>query len=168
MSWTRKCGGCSCKEVDPIFAPSFPVVKLEVKKDRIKTAKEAIESVFSLFSKAKPECTASAEILDKLGFKELTELKDVEEIKEAFVSKVAEKLLEKFNDRVAIITEIDGAEPTVCVPKKGSKIKYLVAGADETADTSSVSEFGDSATDGVIEDLIGAIEVVQKPKVKLV
>lgn len=137
--------------------------------DKIETAQDVINSIFGRFGKKVQECDANIETLKKLGFKEPTELKDSGEIRDAFVTAVAEKILEKMEGRVAIIEKEKGCstsgKATYFIFKDGVK-------AEETPENKKAKEeFGESAFDGVIEDLIGPIEIMpapEKPRPKLI
>lgn len=162
------------------------VEKIIVKEDEIKTAQEVIHEVFSLFRPAgtEPDCSKIEKIIKELKLDApKVELKQAPEIQDAVISKIAEKILAKMQGRVAIIKQKDSK--LSCLGKD-DKIEYLVVEGKEggegsgeapkptpnpetpnpadpakpanpaTPDTSGLPA---DARDGILEDLVGVIEV---------
>lgn len=159
------------------------VEKIIVKEDEIKTAQDVINEVFSLFRPAgsEPDCSKIEKIIKELKLDvPKVELKQAPEIQDAVISKIAEKILAKMQGRVAIIKQKDSK--LTCLGKD-DKIEYLVVEGKEggksgegsgeapkptpnpeapnpanpaTPDTSGLPA---DARDGIIEDLVGVIEV---------
>ena len=164
------------------------VEKLIVKEDEIKTAQDVINEVFSLFRPAgsEPDCSKIEKIIKELKLDApKVELKQAPEIQDAVIAKIAEKILAKMQGRVAIIKQKDSK--LSCLGKD-DKIEYLVVEGKEggesgnggeapkptpnpeapnpadpakpvnpaTPDTSGLPA---DARDGIIEDLVGVIEV---------
>lgn len=165
------------------------VEKLIVKEDEIKTAQDVINEVFSLFRPAgtEPDCSKIEKIIKELKLDApKVELKQAPEIQDAVISKIAEKILAKMQGRVAIIKQKDSK--LSCLGKD-DKIEYLVVeggkggegsnGSGEapkpsedpkptpnpetpnpaTPSTPDTSGLPADARDGIIEDLVGVIEV---------
>ena len=156
------------------------VEKIIVKEDEIKSAQDVINEVFSLFRPAgsEPDCSKIEKIIKELKLdtpKE--ELKAAPEIQDAVISKIAEKILAKMQGRVAIIKQKDSK--LSCLGKD-DKIEYLVVeggeGSNEAPKPSEdpkptpnpetpeapkpdTSGLLADARDGIIEDLVGVIEV---------
>ena len=144
-----------------------------VKEDEIKTAQDVINQVFALFKPANtdPNCSKDSAIAKTLELdlpKE--ELAKAPEIQDAVIAKIVEKVLAKMQGRVAIIKQKDSK--LTCL-NANDKIEYLVVeGKTEEApkptpapeepkptpapDTSGLPA---DARDGIIEDLVGVIEV---------
>lgn len=159
------------------------VEKLIVKEDEIKTAQDVINEVFSLFRPAgsEPDCSKIEKIIKELKLDApKVELKQAPEIQDAVISKIAEKILAKMQGRVAIIKQKDSK--LTCLGKD-DKIEYLVVEGGESGEgsngsgeapkptpnpetpnpanpaTPDVSGLPADARDGIIEDLVGVIEV---------
>lgn len=155
------------------------VEKLIVKEDEIKTAQDVINEVFSLFRPAgsEPDCSKIEKIIKELKLDApKVELKQAPEIQDAVISKIAEKILAKMQGRVAIIKQKDSK--LSCLGKD-DKIEYLVVEGKEGGNggeapkptpnpetpnpanpaTPDVSGLPADARDGIIEDLVGVIEV---------
>ena len=159
------------------------VEKIIVKEDEIKSAQDVINEVFSLFRPAgtEPDCSKIEKIIKELKLdapKE--ELKQAPEIQDAVISKIAEKILAKMQGRVAIIKQKDSK--LSCLGKD-DKIEYLVVeGGEGSANPEAPKPSEDpkpspnpadpatpakpdtsglpaDARDGIIEDLVGVIEV---------
>lgn len=160
------------------------VEKITVKEDEIKTAQDVINQVFALFKPANtdPNCSKDSAIAKTLELdlpKE--ELAKAPEIQDAVIAKIVEKVLAKMQGRVAIIKQKDSK--LSCLGKD-DKIEYLVVEGNgespkppedpkptpapeepkptpnpvnpATPDTSGLPA---DARDGIIEDLVGVIEV---------
>lgn len=154
------------------------VEKIIVKEDEIKTAQDVINQVFALFKPANtdPNCSKDSAIAKTLELdlpKE--ELAKAPEIQDAVIAKIVEKVLAKMQGRVAIIKQKDSK--LTCL-NANDKIEYLVVEGNgespkptpspedpkptpnpanpATPDTSGLPA---DARDGIIEDLIGVIEV---------
>lgn len=155
------------------------VERVIVKEDEIKTAQDVINQVFALFKPANtdPNCSKDSAIAKTLELdlpKE--ELAKAPEIQDAVIAKIVEKVLAKMQGRVAIIKQKDSK--LTCL-NANDKIEYLVVkGKTEetpkptptpeepkptpnpanpaTPDTSGLPA---DARDGIIEDLVGVIEV---------
>lgn len=181
---------CGCATYTPSvsFAESadMPIVQFVVAPDEIKTAQDAISAAFAGFRPAssEAECSKTDKILKALELDTpKNELKSASEIKDAVIAKVTEKILAKMKGRVAIIKEKDSQ--LSCL-NKDDKIEYLVvegkadvAGepekpekpANSTNPTNPASpaiptipdDLPEDARDGIIEDLVGVIEVSPKP-----
>lgn len=165
------------------------VEKLIVKEDEIKTAQDAINEVFSLFRPAgsEPDCSKIEKIIKELKLDApKVELKQAPEIQDAVIAKIAEKILAKMQGRVAIIKQKDSK--LSCLGKD-DKIEYLVVEGKEGGEGSNgnseapkpsedpkptpnpeapnpanpakpdTSGLPADARDGIIEDLVGVIEV---------
>nr|DAK98572.1 MAG TPA: hypothetical protein [Caudoviricetes sp.] len=156
------------------------VEKLIVKEDEIKTAQDVINEVFSLFRPAgsEPDCSKIEKIIKELKLDApKVELKQAPEIQDAVIAKIAEKILAKMQGRVAIIKQKDSK--LSCLGKD-DKIEYLVVEGKEigegsgeapkptpnpetpnpaTPATPDTSGLPADARDGIIEDLVGVIEV---------
>lgn len=163
------------------------VEKLIVKEDEIKTAQDVINEVFSLFRPAgtEPDCSKIEKIIKELKLDApKVDLKQAPEIQDAVISKIAEKILAKMQGRVAIIKQKDSK--LSCLGKD-DKIEYLVVEGKEGGEGSSgsgeapkptptpeepkpapnpanpatpdTSGLPADARDGIIEDLVGVIEV---------
>ena len=156
------------------------VEKIIVKEDEIKSAQDVINEVFSLFRPAgsEPDCSKIEKIIKELKLDApKVDLKQAPEIQDAVISKIAEKILAKMQGRVAIIKQKDSK--LTCLGK-GDKIEYLVVeGAGEApkptpnpedpkptptpetpeAPKPDTSGLPADARDGIIEDLVGVIEV---------
>lgn len=159
------------------------VERVIVKEDEIKTAQDVINQVFALFKPANtdPNCSKDSAIAKTLELdlpKE--ELAKAPEIQDAVIAKIVEKVLAKMQGRVAIIKQKDSK--LTCL-NANDKIEYLVVekseGNGETPkptpspedpkptpnpetpvtpkpDTSGLPA---DARDGILEDLVGVIEV---------
>lgn len=160
------------------------VERVIVKEDEIKTAQDVINQVFALFKPANtdPNCSKDSAIAKTLELdlpKE--ELAKAPEIQDAVIAKIVEKVLAKMQGRVAIIKQKDSK--LTCL-NANDKIEYLVVESKEgktedpkptpspeepkptpnpanpanpaTPDTSGLPA---DARDGIIEDLVGVIEV---------
>lgn len=165
------------------------VEKLIVKEDEIKSAQDVINEVFSLFRPAgsEPDCSKIEKIIKELKLDApKVELKQAPEIQDAVIAKIAEKILAKMQGRVAIIKQKDSK--LSCLGKD-DKIEYLVVEGNEGGkgsgeapkpsedpkptpnpeapnpanpakpDTSNTAGLPADARDGIIEDLVGVIEV---------
>lgn len=181
---------CGCATYTPSvsFAESadMPIVQFVVAPDEIKTAQDAISAAFAGFRPAsgEAECSKTDKILKALELDTpKNELKSASEIKDAVIAKVTEKILAKMKGRVAIIKEKNSQ--LSCL-NKDDKIEYLVVEggegklgeADKPAEdpkpadpTNPASpaiptipdDLPEDARDGIIEDLVGVIEVSPKP-----
>lgn len=160
------------------------VEKVIVKEDEIKTAQDVINEVFSLFRPAgsEPDCSKIEKIIKELKLDApKVELKQAPEIQDAVIAKIVEKVLAKMQGRVAIIKQKDSK--LTCL-NANDKIEYLVVEGNgespkpsedpkptptpeepkpapnpanpATPDTSGLPA---DARDGIIEDLVGVIEV---------
>lgn len=160
------------------------VERVIVKEDEIKTAQDVINQVFALFKPANtdPNCSKESAIAKTLELdlpKE--ELAKAPEIQDAVIAKIVEKVLAKMQGRVAIIKQKDSK--LTCL-NANDKIEYLVVEGNgespkpsedpkptpspeepkptpnpanpATPDTSGLPA---DARDGIIEDLVGVIEV---------
>lgn len=160
------------------------VEKIIVKEDEIKTAQDVINEVFALFKPANtdPNCSKDSAIAKTLELdlpKE--ELAKAPEIQDVVIAKIVEKVLAKMQGRVAIIKQKDSK--LTCL-NANDKIEYLVVEGNgespkpsedpkptptpeepkpapnpanpATPDTSGLPA---DARDGIIEDLVGVIEV---------
>lgn len=165
------------------------VEKIIVKEDEIKSAQDVINEVFSLFRPAgsEPDCSKIEKIIKELKLDTpKVDLKAAPEIQDAVISKIAEKILAKMQGRVAIIKQKDSK--LTCLGKD-DKIEYLVVEGKEGGEGSNgngeapkpsedpkptpnpetpnpadpakpdVSGLPADARDGIIEDLVGVIEV---------
>lgn len=162
-SKTEGCGVCGS-------APGISRIEIKEDSKEIRTAQDVMDVVFKKLKKGPENLTCNTATLKKLGFADPAEVKDISKINDAFVSAVAEKILEKLDAKVAIIT----SKISNC-SKVGDQVNYLVVTQpneeavtqpnEEAVDENlkKVEEFGPTATDGVIEDLIGPIEVVPAP-----
>ena len=180
---------CGCATYTPsvAFAESadMPIVQFVVAPDEIKTAQDAISAAFAGFRPAssEAECSKTDKILKALELDTpKNELKSASEIKDAVIAKVTEKILAKMKGRVAIIKEKDSQ--LSCL-NKDDKIEYLVVEGSEgkpgeadkpaedpkpanpTNPTNPTSpaipeDLPEDARDGIIEDLVGVIEVSPK------
>lgn len=160
------------------------VEKIIVKEDEIKTAQDVINQVFALFKPANtdPNCSKDSAIAKTLELdlpKE--ELAKAPEIQDAVIAKIAEKILAKMQGRVAIIKQKDSK--LTCL-NANDKIEYLVVeGNGESPKpsedpkptptpeepkpapnpanpaTPDISGLPADARDGILEDLVGVIEV---------
>ena len=149
------------------------VERVIVKEDEIKTAQDVINQVFALFKPANtdPNCSKDSAIAKTLELdlpKE--ELAKAPEIQDAVIAKIVEKVLAKMQGRVAIIIQKDSK--LTCL-NANDKIEYLVVeGKTEEAPKPSptpeepkptpapdTSGLPADARDGIIEDLVGVIEV---------
>ena len=149
------------------------VERVIVKEDEIKTAQDVINQVFALFKPANtdPNCSKDSAIAKTLELdlpKE--ELAKAPEIQDAVIAKIVEKVLAKMQGRVAIIKQKDSK--LTCL-NANDKIEYLVVeGKTEEAPKPSptpeepkptpapdTSGLPADARDGIIEDLVGVIEV---------
>lgn len=178
---------CGCASKLATYTPSvsfaesadMPIVQFVVAPDEIKTAQDAISAVFAGFRPAssEAECSKTDKILKALELDTpKNELKSASEIKDAVIAKVTEKILAKMKGRVAIIKEKDSQ--LSCL-NKDDKIEYLVVEgkaeepkpaedpkpANPTNPTSPAipDDLPEDARDGIIEDLVGVIEVSPKP-----
>lgn len=166
------------------------VEKLIVKENEIKSAQDVINEVFSLFRPAgtEPDCSKIEKIIKELELDTpKVDLKAAPEIQDAVVSKIAEKILAKMEGRVAIIKQKDSK--LSCLGKD-DKIEYLVVEGDKGGEGSKedpkpsedpkptptpenpnpanpanpanpdTSGLPADARDGIIEDLVGVIEVM--------
>lgn len=165
------------------------VEKLIVKENEIKSAQDVINEVFSLFRPAgtEPDCSKIEKIIKELELDTpKVDLKAAPEIQDAVIAKIAEKILAKMEGRVAIIKQKDSK--LSCLGKD-DKIEYLVvegskggAGNGSKEDTKpsedpkptptpenpnpanpanpDTSGLPADARDGIIEDLVGVIEVM--------
>lgn len=154
------------------------VERVIVKEDEIKTAQDVINQVFALFkpSNTDPNCSKDSAIAKTLELdlpKE--ELAKAPEIQDAVIAKIVEKVLAKMQGRVAIIKQKDSK--LTCL-NANDKIEYLVV-ESKTEDpkptpspeepkptpnpanpaTPDTSGLPADARDGIIEDLVGVIEV---------
>jgi hypothetical protein len=159
------------------------VEKLIVKEDEIKTAQDVINEVFSLFRPAgsEPDCSKIEKIIKELKLDApKVELKQAPEIQDAVIAKIAEKILAKMQGRVAIIKQKDSK--LTCLGKD-DKIEYLVVEGGKGGEGSNgsgeapkptpnpetpnpadpakpdTSGLPADARDGILEDLVGVIEV---------
>jgi hypothetical protein len=161
------------------------VEKLIVKEDEIKSAQDVINEVFSLFRPAgsEPDCSKIEKIIKELKLDApKVDLKQAPEIQDAVIAKIAEKILAKMQGRVAIIKQKDSK--LSCLGKD-DKIEYLVVESGESGNggeapkptpnpetpnpadpakpvnpaTPDISGLPADARDGIIEDLVGVIEV---------
>jgi hypothetical protein len=157
------------------------VEKLIVKEDEIKTAQDVINEVFSLFRPAgtEPDCSKIEKIIKELKLDApKVELKQAPEIQDAVIAKIAEKILAKMQGRVAIIKQKDSK--LTCLGKD-DKIEYLVVEGGESGNGGEapkptpnpetpnpatpatpkpdISGLPADARDGILEDLVGVIEV---------
>lgn len=161
------------------------VEKIIVKEDEIKTAQDVINEVFSLFRPAgsEPDCSKIEKIIKELKLDApKVELKQAPEIQDAVIAKIAEKILAKMQGRVAIIKQKDSK--LSCLGKD-DKIEYLVVEGGESGNggeapkptpnpetpnpadpakpanpaTPDTSGLPADARDGILEDLVGVIEV---------
>ena len=161
------------------------VEKIIVKEDEIKSAQDVINEVFSLFRPAssEPDCSKIEKIIKELKLDTpKVDLKAAPEIQDAVISKIAEKILAKMQGRVAIIKQKDSK--LTCLGKD-DKIEYLVVEGGESGNsgeapkptpnpetpnpadpakpvnpaTPDTSGLPADARDGIIEDLVGVIEV---------
>lgn len=155
------------------------VERVIVKEDEIKTAQDVINQVFALFKPANtdPNCSKDSAIAKTLELdlpKE--ELTKAPEIQDAVIAKIVEKVLAKMQGRIAIIKQKDSK--LTCL-NANDKIEYLVVeGKTEEAPkpsptpeepkptpnpanpaTPDTSGLPADARDGIIEDLVGVIEV---------
>lgn len=162
------------------------VERVVVKEDEIKTAQDVINQVFALFKPANtdPNCSKDSAIAKTLELdlpKE--ELAKAPEIQDAVIAKIVEKVLAKMQGRVAIIKQKDSK--LTCL-NANDKIEYLVVEGGETPKpsedpkptpspeepkptpnpanpanpaTPDTSGLPADARDGIIEDLVGVIEV---------
>ena len=158
------------------------VERVIVKEDEIKTAQDVINQVFALFKPANtdPNCSKDSAIAKTLELdlpKE--ELAKAPEIQDAVIAKIVEKVLAKMQGRVAIIKQKDSK--LTCL-NANDKIEYLVVESKEgkegkegkTEETPKPSPTPEEpkptpapdtsglpadARDGIIEDLVGVIEV---------
>lgn len=166
------------------------VEKIIVKEDEIKSAQDVINEVFALFRPAgsEPDCSKIEKIIKELKLDApKVELKQAPEIQDAVISKIAEKILAKMQGRVAIIKQKDSK--LTCLGKD-DKIEYLVVeggkGSEGSNGNSEVPKPSEDpkptpnpetpnpadpakpgtedlpadARDGIIEDLVGVIEVM--------
>lgn len=161
------------------------VEKVIVKEDEIKSAQDVINEVFSLFRPAgyEPDCSKIEKIIKELELDTpKVELKKAPEIQDAVIAKIAEKILAKMEGRVAVIKQKDSK--LSCLGKD-DKIEYLVVeksaddkkpeGEEKPKPTPNPADPADpakpvnpvnpsdlpaDARDGIIEDLVGVIEVV--------
>lgn len=170
---------CGCATYTPSvsFAESadMPIVQFIVAPDEIKTAQDAISAAFAGFRPAssEAECSKTDKILKALELDTpKNELKSASEIKDAVIAKVTEKILAKMKGRVAIIKEKDSQ--LSCL-NKDDKIEYLVvegkaeepkpaepANPTNPASPAIPDDLPEDARDGIIEDLVGVIEVSPK------
>ena len=170
---------CGCATYTPSvsFAESadMPIVQFVVAPDEIKTAQDAISAAFAGFRPAssEAECSKTDNILKALELDTpKNELKSASEIKDAVIAKVTEKILAKMKGRVAIIKEKDSQ--LSCL-NKDDKIEYLVVEGkpgepDKPAENPKPNpnspaipdDLPEDARDGIIEDLVGVIEVSPK------
>lgn len=164
------------------------VERVIVKEDEIKTAQDVINEVFTLFRPAgsEPDCSKIEKIIKELKLDApKVELKQAPEIQDAVIAKIAEKILAKMQGRVAIIKQKDSK--LSCLGKD-DKIEYLVVEGKESGNggeapkptpspetpnpadpakpvnpatpaTPDTSGLPADARDGIIEDLVGVIEV---------
>lgn len=163
------------------------VERVIVKEDEIKTAQDVINQVFALFKPANtdPNCSKDSAIAKTLELdlpKE--ELAKAPEIQDAVIAKIVEKVLAKMQGRVAIIKQKDSK--LTCL-NANDKIEYLVVEGKEGSEgsngnseapkptpspedpkptpnpanpaTPDISGLPADARDGIIEDLVGVIEV---------
>lgn len=164
------------------------VEKLIVKEDEIKTAQDVINEVFALFKPANtdPNCSKDSAIAKTLELdlpKE--ELAKAPEIQDAVIAKIVEKVLAKMQGRVAIIKQKDSK--LTCL-NANDKIEYLVVESKESGNGNAgetpkpsedpkptpspedlkptpnpaapdTSGLPADSRDGIIEDLVGVIEV---------
>ena len=165
------------------------VEKLIVKENEIKSAQDVINEVFSLFRPAgtEPDCSKIEKVIKELELDTpKVDLKAAPEIQDAVIAKIAEKILAKMEGRVAIIKQKDSK--LSCLGKD-DKIEYLVVegstgnGSKEDTKPSEdpkptptpenpnpanpanpanpdTSGLPADARDGIIEDLVGVIEVM--------
>ena len=164
------------------------VEKIIVKEDEIKSAQDVINEVFSLFRPAgsEPDCSKIEKIIKELKLDApKVDLKAAPEIQDAVISKIAEKILAKMQGRVAIIKQKDSK--LSCLGKD-DKIEYLVVEGSAKPETGKEDpkptpnpedpatpnpadpakpvnpavpgDLPADARDGIIEDLVGVIEVV--------
>lgn len=176
-----KACGCATYTPSVSFAESadMPIVQFVVAPDEIKTAQDAISAAFAGFRPAssEAECSKTDKILKALELDTpKNELKSASEIKDAVIAKVTEKILAKMKGRVAIIKEKDSQ--LSCL-NKDDKIEYLVvegkaeepkpsedlkpANPTNPASPAIPDDLPEDARDGIIEDLVGVIEVSPKP-----
>lgn len=155
------------------------VEKIIVKEDEIKSAQDVINEVFSLFRPAgtEPDCSKIKKIIKELKLDApKVDLKAAPEIQDVVIAKIAEKILAKMQGRVAIIKQKDSK--LSCLGKD-DKIEYLVVEGSANPEAPKPSEdpkptptpetpeapkpdtsgLPADARDGIIEDLVGVIEV---------
>lgn len=160
------------------------VEKIIVKEDEIKSAQDVINEVFSLFRPAgsEPDCSKIEKIIKELKLDApKVDLKQAPEIQDAVIAKIAEKILAKMEGRVAIIKQKDSK--LSCLGKD-DKIEYLVVEGSKGGEGSNgnvnpeapkpsedpepapnpanpgTEDLPADARDGIIEDLVGVIEVM--------
>lgn len=182
LKYTEGCG-CGSSNLYSAVAPlmvfeescAMPVSveRVIVKEDEIKTAQDVINQVFALFKPANtdPNCSKDSAIAKTLELdlpKE--ELAKAPEIQDAVIAKIVEKVLAKMQGRVAIIKQKDSK--LTCL-NANDKIEYLVVESkteeapkptpspEEPKPTPAPDTSGlpADARDGIIEDLVGVIEV---------
>lgn len=151
---SKECG-CTPVSEKSEFTPVGKVPRvIVVEDDEIKSAKDVIDSIFNIIKSPKHEACKDV-VLDAL---ELSvpkhELKDVAEIQDAVITKIADKIFAKMQGRIALIKS---KERMLGCHKAGETVEYMVAPADPTSE--KFRDLDASARDGVIEDLTGVIEV---------
>lgn len=149
--------GCGCTPVSQKseFSKVGPVPQvIVVEEDEIKSAKDIIDGMFDLIkSNTFPKCKDV--VLDALDLSvPKAELKDKAELQDAVITKVADKIFAKMQGRIALIKS---KERMLGCHKSGETVEYFVAPADPTSE--KFRDLDAESRDGVIEDLVGVIEV---------
>lgn len=170
---------CNCGCSNFVESKNVPVITIvEDKVDHLQSAKDAIDEVFKLFSNNECKECKEQEIQDQLKLPQPKDFTNGVKVNDAFVSLVTKKILDAMQGRIAIIDKVNDVSVKCnhCTPCSGNKIEYLVVEKSEvvkpdsmdnskdenSAESKVKSEFGESAVDGIIEDLKGPIEVVTK------
>lgn len=156
-----KCGEGLVPSCCGNFIPSKCIPTVVIEDDEIKTAKEAIEAAFAGITTTEgvvcADSKASEKILELLNFEPKQKLGP--KIKDSLVTQIAEKILDKMQGRVAVLD--DKKVNLSCLPV-GSKVNILSfreRTIDEIAEAHP--DLNRDEVDGVIEDLIGVIEVTR-------
>lgn len=163
--------GCGCNVQETfgdVDSGEIPVINEPAKEDtRILTAKQAIEKAFESITGIE-SCEVNP-VKDALELTTPTKpIPGSVEVSNAVIDQVVEKILAKMKGKVAIIQDQD----TVgcgCLAK-GATVNYLVVEDEEKPADNTKTEateatedpykdLPDTAKDGVIEDLVGVIEV---------
>lgn len=135
----------------------IPSIKIIVKEDEIKSAEDVINNIFSMFKSGSLTDCKQDHIKKELQLDvPKRELKSAADIQDAVISKIADVILSKMEGRLAIIKQKDSK--LTCL-NKDDKIEYLVYPGETDP---AFDELPDDAKDGVIEDLIGVIEVTKQ------